>query len=201
MLPKHVRALRDAKPDKPEAGNAIVKALRAVFHTGLEAGLCAANPAKEVSYRSSGSTGFHSWTEDEVRQFEARHPVGTRARLALALLLYTGQRRSDVAQLGPQHVRGGVLRFTQTKNAARQPVDMALPIITALQAVLDATECGATTFRVTEFRRPFSAAGFGNRFRAWCDEAGLGHCSAHGLRKAAAARLPELGASPHEIAP
>ena len=55
------------------------------------------------------------------------------------------------------------------------------------------------TFLVTDFGRPFSAAGFGNKFRSWCDQAGLSHCSAHGLLKAAAARLAELGASEHEI--
>jgi integrase len=52
---------------------------------------------------------------------------------------------------------------------------------------------------VTEFGRPFTAAGFGNRFRKWCDEAELPHCSAHGLRKAGAARLAELGATDREI--
>jgi integrase len=52
---------------------------------------------------------------------------------------------------------------------------------------------------VTEFRRPFTANGFGNKMRDWCNQAGLPHCSAHGLRKAMAVRLAELGASEHEI--
>lgn len=42
-------------------------------------------------------------------------------------------------------------------------------------------------------------AGFGNKFREWCDEANLTHCSSHGLRKAAAARLAEMGCSDREI--
>jgi len=54
-------------------------------------------------------------------------------------------------------------------------------------------------FLVNDFGRPFTAAGFGNRFRQWCNEAGVKRCSAHGLRKAAAARLAELGATEHEI--
>ena len=41
--------------------------------------------------------------------------------------------------------------------------------------------------------------GFGNRFRKWCDDAGLPHCSAHGLRKAGSTRLAALGASDREI--
>ena len=58
---------------------------------------------------------------------------------------------------------------------------------------------GHLTFLVTEYGRPFSVAGFGNKFRQWCDEAKLPHCSAHGLRKATAARLAERGATTHEI--
>jgi integrase len=58
---------------------------------------------------------------------------------------------------------------------------------------------GKDTYLVTEFGKPFSADGFGNRFRKWCDEAVLPHCSSHGLRKAGSARLAELGASDREI--
>jgi integrase len=38
-----------------------------------------------------------------------------------------------------------------------------------------------------------------NRFRKDCDKAGLPHCTAHGLRKAAARRLAEAGCTEHEI--
>jgi hypothetical protein len=88
MKPKHVRKLRDAKADTPEAANALVKALRQVFKWAVEADHLDNNPAKEVPYIETGSQGFHSWTIEEVRQYEAHHPIGTRARLALALLLY-----------------------------------------------------------------------------------------------------------------
>src|SRR5262245_60302765 len=100
MKPKHVRKLRDAKADTPEAANALVKALWQVFKWAVEAHHLDSNPAKEVPYIETHSQGFHSWTIEEVRQYEAHHPIGTRARLALALLLYTTQRRSDVVGLG-----------------------------------------------------------------------------------------------------
>jgi hypothetical protein len=60
-----------------------------------------------VAYLKGKPGGFHSWTREEVEQFEARHLIGTKARLAMALLLYTGQRRSDVVLFGRQHVRDG----------------------------------------------------------------------------------------------
>jgi integrase/recombinase XerD len=52
---------------------------------------------------------------------------------------------------------------------------------------------------VTEQERPFTPAGFENKFRDWCNQANLPHCSAHGLGKATAARLAERGATAHEI--
>jgi integrase len=68
-----------------------------------------------------------------------------------------------------------------------------------LKTVIDATPCDHLTFVTTAHGKSFTPAGFGNRFRDWCDQAGLNHCSAHGLRKAAAARLAERGATAHEI--
>lgn len=125
--------------------------------------------------------------------------VPASARLAFALLLYTGQRRSDVMRFGRQHVRNGWLKFTQHKNRRAKPATLEIPIVSELHSIIDASPCGDLTFLVNRFGRPFTSAGFGNKFRQWCDEAGLKHCSAHGLRKAAAARLAELGASEHEI--
>jgi len=199
MEVRHVRTIRDARADRPEASNAVLKALRQVLAFGVATELLDRNPAKDVPYLKSGSEGFHSWTDEEVARFESVHPIGSKARLAFALLFFTGQRRSDVISFGRQHVKDGRLNFTQHKNRNRKPITLSIPLVPALQAVIDASPCGDLTFLVTEFGRPFSAAGFGNKFRTWCDEAGLPQCSAHGLRKAAAARLAELGASEHEI--
>ena len=200
MKPKHVRGMRDAKAGTPEAANALVKALRQVFKWAVEADHADSNPAKEVPYIKTGSQGFHSWTIEEVHQYEACHPIGTRARLALALLLYTSQRRSDVVRLGHKMAHNGWLKFTQAKNAERKPISLEIPILAELQQIIDATTpLGTETYLVTEFGKAFTVNGFGNRFRKWCDEAELPHCSAHGLRKAASARLAELGASDREI--
>ena len=177
-----------------------MKALRQVFKWAVEADHLDSNPAKEVPYIQTGSLGFHSWTIEEVQQYEAHHLIGTRARLALALLLYTTQRRSDVVRLGHKMANNGWLKFTQTKNARRRPISLEIPILPELQRIINATTpLGKDTYLVTAFGKPFSVAGIGNRFRKWCDEAGLPHCSAHGLRKAGSARLAELGASDREI--
>ena len=90
MTPDAVEVLRDRKLDKPEAANSRVKAMRQAFKYGVRKKLVPFNPARDVSYIRTGSTGYHTWTIEEVRQFEERHPVGTKARLALALLVFTG---------------------------------------------------------------------------------------------------------------
>lgn len=117
----------------------------------------------------------------------------------MALALYTGQRRADLVQFGKQHVRDGWLSFTQHKNRNNKPVRLEIPIIPELQRTIDESPRGDLSFMVTAFNRPFTSNGFGNRFRKWCDEAGLKNCSVHGLRKAAAARLAELGCTEQEI--
>jgi site-specific recombinase XerD len=77
MEARHVRRRRDEKAEKPEAANAVVKALRQVFAFAIENDLAERNPAKDVPYLKSGSEGFHSWSIEEVRQFEERHAIGT----------------------------------------------------------------------------------------------------------------------------
>src|SRR5256885_1291498 len=76
---------------------------------------------------------------------------------------------------------------------------LAIPVHAHLRGHL-AEVSDNMTFLMTELGKPFTAAGFSHWFRARCDEAGLPHCSAHGLRKAAARRLAEAGCTEHEIA-
>ncbi|MBB6254960.1 tyrosine-type recombinase/integrase [Nitrospirillum iridis] len=199
MQAEHIRQARNEKATTPHAANNLVKTLRQMFAVAVDKGWVVHNPAKDIAKLKTTGDGHHSWAPEEIQRFEAHHPVGTRARLAMALLLYTGQRRSDVVRMGPQHVRDGWLTITQAKNATRHPVTVSIPILPALQQVLDASETGHLAYLITKDGKPYSVAGFGNTFRDWCNEAGLSHCSAHGLRKATAARLAELGASEHEI--
>lgn len=194
-----LRVLRDRKADLPEAAIGRVKALRRVFSWALDHEFIEIDPSRDVKRLKHTSAGHHSWSMEEVDQYEARHPIGSKARLALALLLYTGVRRSVVVLLGRQHVKSGWLKFMAQKNRNRSPVTVELPIPPALTTIIDASVTGVLTFLVTEYGKSFTAAGFGGWFRARCDEAGLPQCSAHGLRKAGAARAAENGATAHEL--
>jgi integrase len=171
-------------------------AIRALMKYAVETGLRDDNPAAGVKLPNLKTDGYHSWTEAEIEQFQARHGPGTKACLALALLLHTGQRRSDIIRLGRQHIRDGVLHVRQQKTG----IELAIPVHSALAAIIADMPTDHLTLLTTKAGRPFSAAGFGNWFRDRCNEAGLRHCSAHGLRKAAARRLAEAGCTMHEIA-
>lgn len=197
-----VRVLRDRKRDHPEAANSRVKVLRGVFKWALEneAGGVTTNPARDVPFlRPKRQGGFHTWTPEEVDQFERTHDIGSKARLALALLLYAGVRRSDCVLLGRQHIRDGRLRFTAQKNRNRKPSVIDIPVLPALQEAISASPTGDLTFLVTEFGKPYTRDGFGNWFRRQCRAAGLSDCSAHGLRKAGAVRAAENGATTSEL--
>jgi integrase len=193
---EHVVKLMAARADKPESANMIRKALRAVMRHAVDIGLRPDDPTRDVRSIRTKSDGFHSWTDSEIEQFEARHPIGTRARLAFALLLYTGQRRGDVVRMGRQHVRDGVLTVRQEKTSA----ELAIPVHPALASIIADMPRDHLTFLTTQFGQPFTSPGFGNWFRERCNEAELPRCSAHGLRKAAARRLAEAGCTEHEIA-
>jgi len=200
-----VEVLRDRKLAVPEGANNRLKAMRQVFKWGTrKKGLdgkpyAPSNPAREVPYlKSNNPAGYHTWTVEEVHQYEGRHPIGTKARLALALLLFTGQRRSDVTRFGRQLVRDGKLTFTQFKGRNRKPKRLTLPILPTLQRILDASPCGDMTFLVTEYGKPFTDAGFGNWFADRCKEAGAPG-RAHGLRKAGATIAANNGATAHQL--
>src|ERR1700722_16957264 len=150
-----IEILRDRKLSTPAAANDRVKAIRQVFKWGVAKGHASSHQPREVSHFKPTSEGFHTWTVDEAQQFEERHPLGTKARLAFALLLYTGQRRSDVIRFGKQHAKRSMLTFTQYKGRNHKPHTLTLPILPALQKIIDASPCGDLTFLVNELGRPF----------------------------------------------
>jgi len=192
---EHVVKLIAARTDKPGAANALRRSLRALMQHAVEIGLRADDPTRDVRAVRIESDGFHSWSEPEIEQFERHHPMGSRARLAFALLLFTGQRRSDVVRIGRQHITEGVLLVRQLKTGRA----VWIPVHEKLAAIIAETPANNLTFLVTEQGKPYTAGGFGNWFRDQCRAAALHGCSAHGLRKAAARRLAEAGCSAHEI--
>jgi integrase len=170
---------------------------KGVVRWAAERKLLKNDPTAGVQVRRPKTDGFHCWDESEIAQFEAHWPIGSKPRLALALGLYTAQRRGDVVRIGRQHIRDGVLTIRQAKTG----VTLAIPVHRDLAAIIAATPAGHLTLLVTVTGKSYGANAFSEMFRKWCDAAGLPErCVFHGLRKAACTRLADAGASAHEIA-
>jgi integrase len=108
-----------------------------------------------------------------------------------AFLVYTGLRRGDAVRFGRQHIRNGIGSIKTEKN----DTPVALPILPVLSKTLEAGPCGDLTFIAGENGRLLTKESFGNLFRKACRAAGLRDRSAHGLRKAAATRAANAGAT------
>jgi integrase len=200
LPPKMIAALLANK--RPGAARNTLKALRAFCAFAKAQGLIREDPTRDVKLPAAKSPGHHAWTDEEIAQYEGHHPIGSKARLAFALLLYTVQRRSDVIRLGPQHVRDGAIHLRgQLRGQKKTGKPMVIPIRSELRAVLDATPHDHLTFLVTKTGQPYAASDFSKQFAAWRGAAGLPpNCRAHGLRKAACRRMAEAGYSANEIA-
>jgi integrase len=179
------------------------QALNHFFEYCVSTGLLGDNPAHGVKRAKlvKKAGGIRAWTEDDVTAFEACHPVGSKARLALALYLNLGVRKSDVVRIGPRHIKNGELADFQPQKTSRTGGNtITVPLLANTIAVLKATPVtGADTFLINERGKPFTANGFGNKMRDWCDEAGLPDCSSHGLRKLCLIRLAEAGMTTDQI--
>ncbi|NEJ10463.1 tyrosine-type recombinase/integrase [Rhizobium leguminosarum] len=195
---RHVLKIRDELRSTPGAQNEVKRALSAMFSWAIDNDLVETNPAAKIKLLYSGD-GFHTWTVPEVRQYEAKHPAGSKARLAMHLALYTGLRLDSLAIVGRQHLRDGQLTIRPGKTKKSSGVIIDIPVLAELQTTIDESETGNLTFLITEFGKPFTTNGLGNKMRDWCDQAGLPHCTTHGLRKAGATIAAENGATDEEL--
>src|SRR5262249_13868671 len=83
----------DRRGKAPFQAKHFVDTMRGLFVWAKEAGFVTQNPAGGVSYpKLKSGEGFPSWAEEDVSAYEARWPLGTRQRVWIAVLLYTGLR-------------------------------------------------------------------------------------------------------------
>jgi integrase len=183
----------DRRAETPSQARNFLDAMRGLFRWAAKAGHVDVDPTVETKNppRPKGS-GFPMWTEEQMGAYEGRWPVGTRQRVWLDVLAYTGLRRGDAVRLGRQHVRDGVAKLKTEKSGHTTTV--TLPILPALAMTLAAGPCGDLTFIVGANGKPLTKESFGNLFREACNAAGVPG-SAHGVRKIAATRAAQNGAT------
>jgi integrase len=151
MEAKHVDAIMDAKAGTPVAANRLRKLLSVMMRIAIRQGWRKDNPVIAVENFKIRSRGHRPWTVDEIERFEAFYPIGSEERLAFALLLYTGQRVSDVVGMGRQHVRDGIITIKQKKG--QETVEVSIPICGQLKLILDEVQNRriAPTFLLNQF--------------------------------------------------
>jgi hypothetical protein len=115
---------------KPNAQRNFKRAMSHFVRYCISLGLMTSNPIAALTLIDKPkSKGFHAWNDEEIEQYRKRHPAGTKARLALEVLLQTGHARSDVVRMGDQFVKNGRLEMSRQKTgtAFSTPVLPDLP--------------------------------------------------------------------------
>jgi hypothetical protein len=108
---KVAKIIQDIGETKPGMANLTKSVLQKMMKFAVKMKWRPDNPVMGIEPFKRGT--HHTWTEGELKTFEARWPLGTRQRLAYALLLYTGQRRRGCRQNEPgRHCRRCVARHT-----------------------------------------------------------------------------------------
>lgn len=180
--------------ETPAAANELRKVLSGLLDCAVRMEWRTDNPARLTEKYEEGE-GFHDWTDAEIAQYRAKHALGTMARLTLELALNTAARRCNINKIEREHINGGRIYVDHAKDNN----DASILMLATTKKAIDALPAAPIRYLITtQFGKPFSDAGLGNRMRKWCDEAGLPHCSLHGLRKAMSRQLAESGATDAE---
>lgn len=188
---------RERRASTPAQARNFLDAMRGLFRWAKEAKHVRSDPTAGVKNppRKKGD-GFRPWCEEDVAAFYKRWPIGTRQRVWLDVLLYTGLRRGDAVRIGRQHMRDGIATIKTEKSC--ETVEVTLPILPTLAATIKAGPCGELTFIAGKSGRPLTKESFGNDFREACRKAGVPG-SAHGVRKIAAATAAVNGATTEQL--
>jgi enterobacteria phage integrase len=193
---ERIETMLSAYDDRPAAKLDTLKKLRILIKHAMKKKLISGDPSTGI--KRAKISEIRSWTDDEIQQYEHRWPIGAKQRTAFALMLFTGQRRSDVHRMTWQDIsqRTGRIKVIQQKTG----VKIEVPLHRDLIAVLEMARRDHVSILVTEWGKPFTVDGFSGFMRDAIRAAGLPlDCQPHGLRKAAGRRLAEAGCTTKQV--
>src|SRR6478672_11640099 len=183
---ERIETMLAAYDDRPASKLDTLKKLRILIKDAMKKKWISGDPSTGIKRTKGGEV--RSVTDDEIRQYENHWPIGTKQRTAFALMLYTGQRRSDVhwmtwRDIGP---KTGRIKVIQQKTG----VKIQVPLHRDLLPVLEKARHNHVSILVTEWGKPFTVDGFSGFMRDAIRAAGLPlDCQPHGLRSLATSRL------------
>jgi len=194
LQPAHIAHMLAAVP-KLSARDKMLKAIRLLMTFAIPS-LRKDDPTAGISITLPKTKGHHSWTDEEIAQFRVHWPLGTEARLTMEFALETTSRRSEVARLGPQHIKAGRIKIERCHRSR----DVDIRITPALQAAIDAMPKAHLTFLINARGKPYTSDHLAKQFAKWATAAGLpAWCRLHGLKKGGMRRIAERGVTTHEL--
>lgn len=210
LLPLLRRYVKNAPADLPYRTAGL---LRRLYEVAIEQQWVLRNLGNDIEVAKPKSKGGRKqWTPDMLARFERFHQANGMALAAYGLARFLGNRRGDVALLRWDQlviidtiVDGKVeeqwnFDFRQRKNMNRTGgSEMFLPVPDDLRRVLELPELvesrrlGGAIVK-NEWRQGFTINSIGNKFRDWCDAAGIPQgYTLHGLRANFADELSGAG--------
>src|SRR5262249_41037890 len=178
---RHVRAIRNHMQERFSSSTAdmAVSLLSSVWKHAverLEIDLDN-NPTHGISRVHEGGEGHEPWPQELIERFAKDAPFAH--VLALHLLLYTGQRRSDVVKMKWSQFDGGAIEVKQQKTG--EP--LVVPCHSVLRDTLSRTPRNSEYILTGERGRPLKAEALSTAVRRRLAKLGVTGYSVHGLRK------------------
>ncbi|WP_409360744.1 tyrosine-type recombinase/integrase [Bartonella heixiaziensis] len=194
---KHIIAGVERRKETPAMARNFLKALNGLFNWAIDQGLLESNPTLGVKKPPlKNKEGFPVWTEEDVEKYYQKWALGTHERVWIDVLLYTGLRRGDAVRIGWKDVKDNIIHLKTEKSKFQ--TDVFLPILPELAETLKIGPIGNETFICGRRGNKIPKESFGVLFYKACNEAGIKK-SAHGLRKLAATRAANSGATVSQL--
>ena len=206
--PQNIQDGLDKRSKTPAAARNFLDTMKGMFRWAKKRKHVKKDPTADSDIeapKKKKSNGFPAWTRDDIETYRRRWPLGTRQRVWLDVLLYTGPRRGDAVQIGRQHVKqtvdedGNISRLATFKTEkSGEIVTVTIPVLDVLWRTLEIGPTGDLTWICGARGRPLAKEAFGNDFSEAARQAGIKK-SAHGVRKIAATIAAENGATGKEL--
>lgn len=185
---RDVVTLRDTLAATPGAASQAVRAVGALFAWAVDNEKLKDNPAAGV--KKFKAKPHEPWPEELIEEGLADPQVG----MAVALLLFTGQRINEVVRMAWADIRGDHMRVYVQKTDQR----MDVAILSELADRLEKTPKLAPTILTNANGRPWTQSGLRQKLQDWAKERGQ-KVVPHGLRKNAVIALLEAGCTAAEV--
>lgn len=193
--------MQDGMGATPAQADAFIEAAAVMYDWAVERKHVAANPARGIKSVYEKGEGAKPWKSADVKRFFAKHKAGSKAHVAMSVLLWTGCRIEDLTMLGRSfecEIDGiEALRWTPLKKGSSE---VTIPLLSPLKIATRAPKVQGATYVLGRGGKPYASGdSMSAMFKRWCQDAGIGHLSAHGVRKGLAELLAEQGCSQYDI--